>query len=56
MTKSPYPLLDSIMIGPLMAYANIYFGSPVPELYLVLAIAVSYIKLYNYSWVQAWLG
>ena len=42
MTKSPYPLLDSIMLGPLLAYANIYFDSPIPELYLALAIAVSY--------------
>ena len=42
MTKSPYPLLDSIMLGPLLAYANIYFGSPLPELYIALGIAVSY--------------
>ena len=41
MTKSPYPLLDSIMVGPLLAYANIYFSSPLPELYLVIFLAVS---------------
>ena len=41
MTKSPYPLLDSITIGPLLAYANIYFGSPLPELYLIIFLAVS---------------
>ena len=41
MTKSPYPLLDFIMIGPLLAYANIYFGSPLPEFYLALFLAVS---------------
>ena len=42
MTKSPYPLLDFIMVGPLLAFANIYFGSPVPELYVALAVAVSF--------------
>ena len=41
MTKSPYPLLDWIMVGPLLAFANIHFGSPLPEVYVALAIAVS---------------
>ena len=30
------------MIGPLLAYANIYFGSPLPELYLVIFLAVGW--------------
>lgn len=40
MTKSPFPLLDPIMLGPLLAYLNLYFGTPLPELYVVTAIAV----------------
>ena len=31
MTKSPLPLLDSVMLGPLFALANIYFGSIIDE-------------------------
>ena len=41
MCKSPYPLLDWIMVGPLLAFANIYFGSPLPEIYVAIALAVS---------------
>ena len=40
MTKSPFPLLDPIMLGPLLAYLNLYFGTPLPELYVVTAVAV----------------
>ena len=31
MTKSPLPLLDSVMLGPLFALVNIYFGSIIDE-------------------------
>ena len=41
MTKSPYPLLDWIMLGPLLAFANTKFGSPLSEVYVAVAIAVS---------------
>ena len=41
MTKAPYPLVDPIMIGPFIAYANIYIGELVPEYYLLIGITVS---------------
>lgn len=40
MTKSPYPLLDSTMLGPLLVCANIFLGCPVPEVYLLSAVLV----------------
>ena len=40
MTKSPFPLLDPIMLGPLLAYLNIYLGTLLPELYVMIAVAV----------------
>ena len=40
MTKSPFPLLDPIMLGPLLAYLNVYFGAPLPELFIVTVVAV----------------
>ena len=52
MTKSPYPLLDSIMVWPLLAYANIYFGSPVPEVYVAIAMAVSLCDIVLYYSTQ----
>ena len=51
MTKSPFPLLDPIMLGPLLAYLNVYFGAPLPELYVMIAVAVrkhgSYTQYYS---------
>ena len=41
MTKSPLPLLDYIFVGPLMAFGNVYLGGIVPEMYLIIAVAVS---------------
>lgn len=40
MTKSPFPLLDPIMLGPLLAYLNVYFGTPLSELFVMIAVAV----------------
>ena len=40
MTKSPFPLLDPIMLGPLLAYLNVYFGTPLPELLIVTVVVV----------------
>lgn len=45
MTKSPFPLLDSIMLGPLIAFLNVYFGPFVPETYLLVAVAVSSVDI-----------
>lgn len=42
MTKSPLPLLDSIMLGPLLALVNIYFGSLLNEL-VVLWLCLLYV-------------
>ena len=47
MTKNPYPLLDFIMLGPLFAFANIYFGSPLPEVYVAGFLAVSQHSVYS---------
>ena len=43
MTKSPFPLIDQIMImiGPLLACLNIYAGTLIPELYVITIVAVS---------------
>ena len=41
MTKSPFPLFDYIMLGPLLALGNLYFGTMLPEYYLLVLIAVS---------------
>ena len=42
MTKSPLHLLDSIMLGPLLALVNIYFGSLLNEL-VVLWLCLLYV-------------
>jgi hypothetical protein len=42
MTKSPFPLLDSIMLGPLLACLNVILSVPIPEYYVLVAIAVSW--------------
>ena len=34
-------LFNSIMLGPLLAFANIYFNTIIPEVYLLTIIAVS---------------
>ncbi|KAI6655054.1 Cholinephosphotransferase 1 isoform X3 [Oopsacas minuta] len=44
MTKSPLPLLDSVMLGPLFALVNIYFGSLLDEL-VVLWFCLLYVCL-----------
>ena len=36
------------MLGPLLAYLNLYFGTPLPELYVVTAVAV---RTCIYNWV-----
>ena len=40
MTKSPVPFLDYILLGPYIAFANVYFGGIVSEKSLLYAIAV----------------
>ncbi len=42
MTKSPLGLMNIIMLGPLLAFGNVYFGSPLPEILLLTLIGVSY--------------
>ena len=32
--------MDPIMLGPLLAYLNVYFGAPLPELFIVTVVAV----------------
>ncbi len=44
MVKSPFPLVDPIMIGPMIALANVYCGAMLPEFYLLLGIAVSFVS------------
>lgn len=44
MTKSPVPFIDFILLGPYIAFANIYFGGIVSEKYLLYAVAVSTVK------------
>ena len=41
MTKSPFPLVDLIMLGPLLACLNLYFGQPLPEYYVAIGLLVS---------------
>ncbi len=41
MTKSPFPLLDPIMMGPVIACLNLYLGALLPELYIIAGVAVS---------------
>ncbi len=40
MTKSPLPVVDPIMLGPLLALANVYFGVIIPEKYVIIGIVV----------------
>ncbi len=40
MVKSPFPLVDPIMIGPMIALANVYCGAMFPELYILICIMV----------------
>ena len=40
MTKSPLPLVDISLLGPVLALANVYWGQIVPELYLLTAVVV----------------
>lgn len=42
MTKSPLPLFDVIMVGPFLAFANVFFGTLVPEVDVLATIAVSW--------------
>eukprot|EP00731_Ephydatia_muelleri_P005962 Em0003g210a len=39
MTKSPFPLLDTIMLGPFLAICNLYLGELVPEYYVMWLLA-----------------
>ena len=41
MTKSPMPLVDSIMLAPLVAISNMYFGFVISEYLLFLLLTVS---------------
>jgi len=41
MTKSPLSLFDPIMVGPFLAYLNVYASFPVPEFIFLLVLAVS---------------
>ncbi|XP_064400073.1 cholinephosphotransferase 1-like [Halichondria panicea] len=40
MTKSPFPLVDVIMLGPLLAYLNLYLGRPLPEYYVAIGLMI----------------
>ena len=46
MTKSPYPLLDTSMLGPLLACFNVWLPLPFPEVYVLLLVAVSCTDIY----------
>ena len=46
MTKSPYPLLDTSMLGPLLACLNVWLPLPFPEVYVLLLVAVSCTDIY----------
>ncbi len=49
MVKSPFPLVDPIMIGPMIALANVYCGAMFPELYILICIMVnSYVHVVVY--------
>ena len=48
MTKSPFPLVDVIMLGPLLAYLNLYLGRPLPEYYVAIGLMVSATPLYHF--------
>lgn len=40
MTKSPLALVDVSLLGPLLAFVNVYLGEIVPEIYVLAAVAV----------------
>ena len=40
MTKSPFPLVDPIMLGPFLAICNLYLGELVPEYYALWLLAL----------------
>lgn len=42
MTRSPMPLVDIILLGPCLALANVYYGTLIPEKYVLIAVAVSW--------------
>ncbi len=52
MTKSPFPLVDVIMLGPLLAYLNLYLGVMLPEYYVLIGLMVSQTQTQEdyYSW------
>ena len=45
MTKTPYPLLDPIMLAPWLAVLNVFSGSPLPEVLVLLAVMVSCVEM-----------
>ena len=45
MTKTPYPLLDPIMLAPWLAVLNVYSGSLLPEVLVLLAVMVSCVDM-----------
>ena len=40
MTKSPYPLLDHILLGPWVALLNAFAGAPLSETLVLAAVVV----------------
>lgn len=40
MTKSPFPLWDIILLGPYLAFLNVYVGRFLPEQYVLIILAV----------------
>ncbi len=51
MVRSPFPLVDPIMIGPMLALANVYCGAMFPEKYILICIMVSSYAIYNYIYI-----
>lgn len=41
MTKTPYPLVDYIMLLPWLALLNVYIGTPLPETLVLGVVLVS---------------
>ena len=47
MTKSPLPLMDSVLLGPLLALTNVYFGGILPEVYVLIGVMVRYCEVHK---------
>lgn len=41
MSKTPVPMLDYIMLGPVLALVNIGFNVLIPEYYVLITVIVS---------------